>query len=400
MRKILLILVILNSSFIITNAQWMQVNNGMGNKTVHSLAYSGNNIFAGIYSSTGGVYLSTNDGITWSEPTMDIPYVMSLTTYNNYIFVGSGLNSGIFLSTDNGANWVQTSFNNQNLYSLVSNNNIIFAGTLDNGLYLSTSQGTSWTQTSLNSRSVYSIGVYGNNIFAGYGDTNGVYLSTNNGTNWTQTSLNNRLITALSVNGNNVFAGTNTSWGIYLSTNNGISWVQTSLNNVPVNSISINGNTIFAGTNSNGVYVSNDNGTNWIQRNEGLISLNINAFCILNNYIFAATDAYSVYRRPLSELIGIQPISNEIPHQYFLSQNYPNPFNPVTKIKFQIPKLSNTKITIYDILGKEVATLVNQELKPGVYEIDFDGNRLASGIYYYNLKADDYIATKKMVLVK
>ncbi len=397
MKKILLILLL---STVMTHTQWVQMSNGMGNKTVRSLAYSGNNIFAGIYSATGGVYLSTNDGITWSEPTSDIPYVMSLTTYNNYIFAGSGLNSGIFLSTDNGENWIQTSFNNQNLYSLVSNNNFVYAGTLDNGLYFSSNQGTSWTQTSLNNRSVYSMGVYGNNIFAGYGDTNGVYHSTNNGIDWIQTSLNNRLITALSVNGNNVFAGTNTSWGIYLSTNNGINWVQTSLVNVPVNSISIIGNTIFAGTNSHGVYVSNDNGTNWIQRNEGLISLNINSFCIFNNYIFAATDAYSVYRRQLSELIGIQPILIEVPNSFSLSQNYPNPFNPKTNIKFALPKNSFVTLIIYDVLGREVETFVNEQLQPGTYEVDWDATNYPSGIYYYKLNAGSYSKTKKMVLIK
>lgn len=397
MRKSFLVILLIT---VVCRAQWVQVSNGMGNKTVRSLAYSGDNIFAGIYSSTGGVYLSTNNGITWSEPTSVIPYVMSLTTYNNYIFVGSGLNSGIFLSTDNGANWAQTSLNNQNLYSLVSNNNIIFAGTLDNGLYLSTNQGTSWIQSSLNSRSVYSIGVYGNNIFAGYGDTNGVYLSTDNGTNWIQTSLNNRLITALSVDGKNVFAGTNTSWGIYLSTNNGMNWVQTSLKNVPVNSISIIGNTIFAGTNSHGVYVSNNNGTNWIQRNEGLNSLNINAFCILNNYIFAATDAYSVYRRPLSELIGIQPISNEVPNHFSLSQNYPNPFNPNTKIKFDIAKSSSVELKIFDVLGRQIALLVNEELNPGSYETNWNAPNYPSGVYYYQLNTEIYTETKKMILIK
>jgi hypothetical protein len=93
------------------------------------------------------------------------------------------------------------------------------------------------------------------------------------------------------------------------------------------------------------------------------------------------------------------------PKSFFLSQNYPNPFNPSTKIKFQIPgqaRNDNNLVTlkVYDLLGREVATLVNEEKPAGEYEIEFDGTRLPSGIYFYQLKAGNYIETKKMVLLK
>lgn len=101
-----------------------------------------------------------------------------------------------------------------------------------------------------------------------------------------------------------------------------------------------------------------------------------------------------------SQLIGIEPISNEIPNRYRLFQNYPNPFNPVTKIKFSVPKLSNVKLLLYDVLGKEIKTLVNNELKPGIYEIDFNGGNLASGVYFYKLISGDFEETKKMLLIK
>jgi hypothetical protein len=98
--------------------------------------------------------------------------------------------------------------------------------------------------------------------------------------------------------------------------------------------------------------------------------------------------------------IGIQPISNEIPSSFELSQNYPNPFNPTTKFKFQIVKLSDTKVTVYDVLGKEVAILVNQQLKPGTYEVEWIATNYPSGVYFYNLSAGDFTETKKMVLIK
>jgi hypothetical protein len=83
--------------------------------------------------------------------------------------------------------------------------------------------------------------------------------------------------------------------------------------------------------------------------------------------------------------IGIKKISSEVPVNNVLHQNYPNPFNPNTRIKFQVQSMGNVKIVVYDIAGREIANPVNQQLNPGAYEVDFDGNELASGIYYYKL---------------
>jgi hypothetical protein len=108
---------------------------------------------------------------------------------------------------------------------------------------------------------------------------------------------------------------------------------------------------------------------------------------------------------------GIIPISNEIPNSYELYQNYPNPFNPSTKIKFDIPAgpLSrgvstgrgvSVRLTIYDILGRELEMLVNQQLQPGTYNVDWDASNYPSGIYFYKLVTDNFIETNKMILIK
>lgn len=98
--------------------------------------------------------------------------------------------------------------------------------------------------------------------------------------------------------------------------------------------------------------------------------------------------------------IGISNISTEIPDNFKLSQNYPNPFNPVTNLEFGILKLGFVSLKIYDMTGKEVTTLVNGNLHPGIYKYNFDASGLSSGIYFYTLKAGDFIETKKMNLVK
>ncbi len=104
-------------------------------------------------------------------------------------------------------------------------------------------------------------------------------------------------------------------------------------------------------------------------------------------------------------LASAKPIDKDIPSDYILSQNYPNPFNPSTTIKYSIPEsmkseLSNVKIIVYDILGKEVATLVNEQQPAGNYEVIFKAGKLPSGTYFYQLIAGSFVQTKKMLLLK
>jgi hypothetical protein len=95
---------------------------------------------------------------------------------------------------------------------------------------------------------------------------------------------------------------------------------------------------------------------------------------------------------------GIQTI--EIPNYYFLGQNYPNPFNPATVIKFGVPQSGDVKLVIYDILGREVSTLVNEHKHPGTYEENFDASHLSSGVYFYSIQTDNFRETKRMLLIK
>ncbi len=110
--------------------------------------------------------------------------------------------------------------------------------------------------------------------------------------------------------------------------------------------------------------------------------------CIVNGILYGDTSVVSV-----DDEISI--VSN-----FQLSQNYPNPFNPSTVIKYQIPELSFVTLKVYDVLGSEILTLVNEEIPAGSYEVEFDGTGLPSGIYFYRLQAGNFVETKKMVLMK
>ena len=99
-------------------------------------------------------------------------------------------------------------------------------------------------------------------------------------------------------------------------------------------------------------------------------------------------------------LTGAGNISAGNVKEYKLNQNYPNPFNPSTQLEFGISKLGFVSLRIYDILGKEVATIVNEKLSPGIYKYEFNGSNLSSGIYFYTIKAGDFTETKKMTLIR
>jgi hypothetical protein len=109
---------------------------------------------------------------------------------------------------------------------------------------------------------------------------------------------------------------------------------------------------------------------------------------------------------PPDEPVGIQPMNTNVPAAFNLYQNFPNPFNPATSIKFDIAKKGNVKLVVFDMLGRELSTLINESLNPGTYQVSFDarlhgqGSGLSSGIYLCRLQSEDYIYTMKMNLIK
>ncbi len=117
--------------------------------------------------------------------------------------------------------------------------------------------------------------------------------------------------------------------------------------------------------------------------------------CLINGVLYGDTS-----------LVGIIQISSEVPQSFFLSQNYPNPFNPSTKIRFALPKSSFAKLVVYDMLGREIETIVNEQLNAGTYEADWDADKFSSGVYFYQLSifneqlSIEYQEMKKMVLIK
>ena len=110
-----------------------------------------------------------------------------------------------------------------------------------------------------------------------------------------------------------------------------------------------------------------------------------------NGIIFSTTNGGTFF---------VSNVSSEVPNSYSLGQNYPNPFNPICKVQFSMCNAGNVKIVVYDVMGREVHTLVNERLNAGTYETTFDGTMLTSGVFFYKLVTDGFTETKKMILIK
>lgn len=191
------------------------------------------------------------------------------------------------------------------------------------------------------------------------------------------------------------------SWnGYYKSTNLGLNWVPFTSDLTEANKIYLIGNK-FVCISGTSVYTSSNNGVNWISKSQGLPYLeNLCTMISKGANVFLTTTHRGVWKISLSDLLPVVNISSEIPSVFSLSQNYPNPFNPTTKVKFEIINSEEVKLVVYDILGKEVQTLVNERLQPGTYETSFDGSKLTSGVYFYKLITNEFSETKKMLMIK
>jgi hypothetical protein len=239
-------------------------------------------------------------------------------------------------------------------------------------------------------------------IYAGtYGG--GIFTSADNGLNWGQApggiSAYGGDVNAIVVSGASVFTGTPLG-GIYVSRDSAKTWLRAGLIDTCVTSFTASGRTVLAGTLGAGVVLSNDSGATWT--GTGLPSTDVLSLAVSGTNTFAGTGGQGVWMRPTSQLTvtGTGPSGMSGPAVFSLRQNYPNPFNPSTTITYQVPSAGHVMLSVYDLLGRVVATLVDERKEAGSYAVRFDGRALSSGVYIYRLTAGQYIQTRKMVLTK
>jgi len=240
---------------------------------------------------------------------------------------------------------------------------------------------------------ILSLGKCGAYLFAG---TNmGIVRSSNNGASWTvldNTGLPfNTFVWSFIAADSGLFAGTQRLFGsehkVIRSTDNGETWI-------PVNGGLPQTSWITAFARS---------GASWTAVNNGLTNLGVEltnlhviSLALSGTDLIIGTDGNGAWRRPIIEMM---PFVTD-PTEFSLMQNYPNPFNSSTTIRFLIPEACFVRLKIFDVLGREVAKLVDQELLPGVFDIQFNGADLPSGVYFDRLEAGSFVKTRKFTLLK
>lgn len=389
------------------HAQWTQSGGVYPN--VGRLAVSGTKLFA---ATNIGIFLSTDMGATWAPADNGLTNfnVSDIAVYGTNLFAGT--NSGLFLSTNEGANWSTAGFTNISINPIAVLGTDIFVGTWGFGVFRSTNGGTTWAQvdSGLTDSLIYDFATSDTTLFVG--TDGGMFVSTNYGESWTpiNTGLTDLEAVTPVVMGKDLFVGT---WhaGVFTSTNNGATW--TAVNNglsssalEGIHQLAVYGTNIFAGTDG-GAFVSSDSGKSWTPINTGLTSFSVTSFAILGTELFAGTmsgiggSGSFVWSRPLSQIVtSVATPVGAGPASYKLGQNYPNPFNPSTTIVYSLPSNAKVVLKLYDSLGREVKTLVDQRQSAGEHSISLNASGLASGVYFYQLQSDGKVVAKKLMVVK
>jgi len=440
---------------------WIQYTPPISNYT-YGICYRGNNIWIG--SDYSQILKSTNNGINWSSQyqAVRLKSISWSSPLKGWITTGSNAgNDGFTLKTTNGGlNWIPdpTSPGGSQVQWFDDNYGwMMFEGN-SASIYRTSNGGVNWIQASMNSGGAWIGRMFfiNQNTGWGFGSTGKIVYTTNSGATWSaQNSNTSNYVEAL------YFTNPNEGWAgggyggasgfIRHTTDGGATWQsQTPVTSSHVSDIyflnsmkgwaicyggstqrtsdggitwnaagsipnyfaqriymldSVQGwicayNSATGGQDGRGfIYRTTNGGDSWVQEWTGTI-IKSDLFDLKPQgsiALWSAGNHNTILKYELP--IGIINISN-IAEDYLLEQNYPNPFNPVTTIKFTIPQSGLTVLKVYNILGEEIAELVNEKLNTGSYEVKLDANSLPSGVYFYRLVSGRFTEEKKMVLIK
>jgi hypothetical protein len=414
-----------------------------------------NNLY---FTQFGGAYKSTNKGTSWTQlnfnyPGLNNPELYSIMVLPNQNIVIGEL-SHMFTSTNGGTSWSASQVGAaKNTLELL--NNVLFGsgvGLQGMGIVKSTDYGITWSTTSCD-KDITGMCKVNSKLLALVGMMNTRFItSANLGATWDSVPCSNCPASAImkADKYNNIWAfftyyNDTVNTGLYYSKNEGVSWTKTSFP-YQVNALYMDNDYIFLSS-VNGLYkidtrelpVELTSFTASIK--DGKPCLNWNTATEINNSGFEIQRSYDkkvwnnvgfvkgmgttanpaeyvfvdnmpgqtgtvYYRLRQVDFNGDASLSNEVEVNlnkelsYCLEQNYPNPFNPSTNISYSLPNDSYVSIKVYDVLGKEVMTLVNENKKAGTYKININCSNLNSGVYFYTMKAGNTAQTKKFILMK
>ncbi|MBL8015800.1 MAG: T9SS type A sorting domain-containing protein [Ignavibacteria bacterium] len=364
------------------------------------------------------IHKTTNAGQNWSDQNSGYTSMRFMAIWMRHpdtVYMSG--NDGVIIRTVNGgANWVTVNFESTlQLWGLFfTGQQTGYASGSTGRIMKTTNAGLNWsnlsspTSTSLNS-------IYFINENTGFISGYAIALKTTDaGSTWVN-------MNAPSISGFENFREIfffNENLGLYVSdagrigktTNSGANW--TLVNSGTTQSLFgvyfIDMNTGYACGNSGAIIRTTDGGDNWFPQTSPLNEILTDVWFTSANTGYISNWSGKILKTTNGGITFINSISSEIPKAFSLEQNYPNPFNPATKLKFSIPLLRGVDgaagrgvlLTIYDALGKEISTLINEEMIPGTYEVKWNAADFPSGVYFYELRAGNFSQTKRMILIK
>jgi len=415
--RIILIFIVI---FITNNSHSQWISQGILTDNLIRIRFANENT-GYVLKSTGNIFKSTNGGSNWISQLTGITL-----TFVSFSFINENTGwiqaaDGTVLKTVNGGvNWAIVSgpIIMQNAYDMCflnANTGYMLLMTAQNNatqVRKTTDGGYNWDPSGGDMFSPVTFFFLNDNTgwLSTYGYNSAYFKkTTNGGINWNFIS-NIRIGRIFFINENTGF-GSGINGLMFKSTNGGLNWdtLSSGTTNI-INSIQfLNEYTGYAVGSLGTILRTSNCGINWILQT-GAGAVNLSSVNFINQYTGWIVGVNGLILKTTNGgLVFISKIKNNITDNFSLSQNYPNPFNPSTKIKFKIPSSEGygfsrgvglVTLKVFDITGREIKTLVNESLQPGTYEVLFDGSKLKSGVYFYQLISGEFKETKKMLLLK
>lgn len=363
------------------------------------------NGFIGLYDSGSKILSTTNGGNTWEDLNIQgmNASIWKIIFVNNDFGIGVGSGGTTIISTNGGQTWVADNIGDTlDLRSITYNDGKLFACSIGSKIYKSVDNGINWIPIDTPAFILWDIAFATDSVGFGVGLYNTSIKTTDGGENWFSIPpiIQDRSMFSIKFINQNIGYVVGGS-EITKTIDGGNNWIpKYNAGGEQLNDITIFGNNIAWVVGSDKILKTIDTGENWIQQTFSPYHYLLSANCIDSLVCYAIGGEGSLYKT--TDGGGITSIEEDMPKlkNFQLYQNYPNPFNPTTTISFFLPKAEEVIITIFDINGRKIKIILNGKFGPGKHSIKFDAQRLASGIYYYRIKAGNFSDSKKFLYIK
>lgn len=394
---------------------WQTKNFELNNSSVSCINSIGQYTFAG--TNGAGLFYTSDLGASWKQTINSnvFPFVKNIINVNDTIFLVSSdwtYDCKVIMSSDSGSSWVQRNngIDGGEITSIAWSKGFLYAST-SYGLFKSSNRGLQWTLLTNglpnNGRpNVSSVAAMDSFVVAANGE-NQIYRSIDAGEHWTAVSVPDQLtppIIKVSVVDTVIYAGCSEVNVVFNSYDKGATWRPFNIPyfNGNVEDITGNKDSLFIAVTYSGIIAQCGNvGAKLISSD--IMNPDIRSVYYSNGRLWVGTWGSGIFRNIDSSEVTYSPSTSDptnFPKSIVLKQNYPNPFNPSTTISFSLPAKAVVSLKIYDIIGRDIETLVFKELSAGIHSVQWNAKRLTSGIYFYRLQTASFVQTKKLLLLK